>query len=89
MTTEERLEKVEQELTAAKQINRWKLTAVVLAASLLCMVAKEGFFVTPANAGDVDSISYDVGKIKSDVDSIKSTVEDTNYIVRKIKKNMP
>jgi len=74
MTTEERLEKIEQELAAAKQINRWRLTAVVLAASLLCMVAKEGFFVTLANAGDVDSISYDVEKIKSTVGSIESTV---------------
>jgi len=76
MTTEERLEKIERELIAAKQINRWKLTAVVLAASLLCMVAKDGFFVTPANAGDVDvsSIEYDVGRIKSTVGNIESTV---------------
>ena len=37
MTTEERLEKLERELTAAKQINRWKLVSVALAVSLLCI----------------------------------------------------
>ena len=50
MTTEERVEKLERELTAAKQINRWKLAFVTLAVSLLCMVAKDISFVTTANA---------------------------------------
>ena len=50
MTTEERCEKLKCELAAAKQINGWKLAVVALTVSLLCMVAKESFFMTTANA---------------------------------------